>query len=57
MIVGTVFQVLMQLENMIFEVYLELSHIFFVGFFFFKFRPSVEQVFQRNYFLEHSYGK
>lgn len=57
MIVGTVFQVLMQLENMIFEVYLELGHIFFVGFFFFKFRPSVEQVFQRNYFLEHSYGK
>lgn len=57
MIVGPVFQVLMQLENMIFEIYLELSHIVFIGFFFFKFRPSVEQVFQRNYFLEHSYGK
>lgn len=57
MIVGTAFQVLMKLENMIFEIYLELSHIVFVGFFLFKFRPSVEQVFQRNYFLEHSYGK
>lgn len=57
MIVGTAFQVLMQLENVVFEIYLELSYIIFIGFFFFKFRPSVEQVFQRNYFLKHSYGK
>jgi hypothetical protein len=57
MIVGPIFQVLMQLENVIFEVYLEISHVVFVGFFLFKFRPSVEQVFQRNYFFEHSYGK
>jgi len=32
----------MKLENVIFEIYPELSHVAFVGFFFFKFRPSVE---------------
>lgn len=56
MLVGVIFQVLMQLENVIFEVYLELRHIAFVGFFSFEFRPSVEQVLQRNNFIEHKYG-
>ena len=56
MLVVSVFQILMQFKNVIFEIYLEFSHIFFVGFLFFEFSPSVEQVLQRNDFIEHKYG-
>ncbi len=56
MLVVSVFQILMQFKNVIFEIYLEFGHIFFVGFLFFEFRPSVEQVLQRNDFIEHKYG-
>lgn len=56
MLVVSVFQILMQFKNVIFEVYLKFVHIFFVGFLFFKFRPSVEQVLQGNDFIEHKYG-
>lgn len=56
MLVVSVFQILMQFKNVIFEIYLEFSHILFVGFLFFEFRPSVEQVLQRNDFIEHKYG-
>lgn len=56
MLVVSVFQILMQFKNVIFEIYLEFGHIFFVGFLFFEFRPSVEQVLQGNYFIEHKYG-
>lgn len=56
MLVVSVFQILMQFKNVIFEIYLEFGHIFFVGFLFFEFRPSVEQVLQGNDFIEHKYG-
>ncbi len=54
-LVDVIFQVLIQLENMIFEIYLKLRHVAFVGFSSLKFRPSVEQVLQENYFFKHKY--
>ena len=55
-LVGAIFQIIMQLKNVVFETYLEFSHVFFVVLVFLEFRPSVEQVLQRNNFIEHKYG-
>lgn len=56
MLVVSVFQIIMQLKNVVFETYLEFSHVFFIVLVFLEFRPSVEQVLQGNDFIEHKYG-
>lgn len=55
--VGPVFEIVMQRKNVVFEINLEFRHVVFVGLFLLEFRPSVEQVLQRNYFIKHKYGK
>ena len=42
MLVGIIFQIFMQLKNMIFKIYLKFSYIAFAGLFFFEFGPSIE---------------
>ena len=52
-----VFQILMQFKNMILKTHFKRGHIFFVGLFFFEFRPSIEQILQRNNFFKHEHGQ
>src|SRR3989344_1571303 len=54
--VGSIFEIFVQRKNMIFEIDLKFRYIIFIVFLFFEFRPSVEQVLQRNYFIKHNYG-
>lgn len=55
-LVGLVFQIFMEIKNMIFKIHLEFGYVVFACFFFFEFSPSVKQVLQRNNFFKHKNG-